>query len=99
MSLFEVFGKKCRAEIYLQLYKYKNIFTHGHKGRKEPHKKIHNVPNSARCCALADSLITYTLHEKYSFSDKRCIFVGMRRLISKIPSADYIELLKYNIIS
>ena len=39
MSLFEVFGKKCRAEIYLQLYKYKNIFTHGHKGRKEPHKK------------------------------------------------------------
>ena len=31
---------------------------------KKAAQKIHNVSDSARCSALANSLITYTLHEK-----------------------------------
>ena len=66
---------------------------------KKAAQKIHNVSDSARCSALANSLITYTLHEKYSFSDMLRLVVVIRKLMSKISRTDYIELPKYNIIS
>ena len=37
--LLKAFGKKRRAEIYLQLYKCKNFFVHEHIDKKKPHKK------------------------------------------------------------
>ena len=37
--LLKAFGKKRRAEIYLQLYKCKSFIVHEHIDKKKPHKK------------------------------------------------------------